>query len=226
MTSTYINSISRVKTRKLSIRFCEWICQLPTWRRRYCFDILATRMTWRYISHNSLLSGLSFRHSNNHLWRVTCHGNVPLLLSFVGPLLHPALTQSRQLTNFAYSQFRKTTLCLWVNLMNTEYVNIHTHTNADPHNQLLRLVPLGVAQMYWLCWFQATRKTSENIEDRLCALLCLGSFATCTERVWSFSSCPFLSFSTILTIRAAFPNDINIIISTLNLTCQAAKNSE
>ena len=92
MTSTYINSISRVKTRKLSIRFCEWICQFPTLRRRYCFDTLATRMTWRYISHNSFLSGLSFRHSNNHLWRVTCHGNVPLL-SFAWPLLLPALRQ-------------------------------------------------------------------------------------------------------------------------------------
>ena len=116
MTSTYINSISRVKTRKLSIRFCKWICQFPTWRRRYCFDIFAARMTWRYISHNSLLSGLSFRHSNNHLWRVTCHGNVPLL-SFAGPLLQPALRQSRQLTNFAYSQFRKTTLCYRGNLI-------------------------------------------------------------------------------------------------------------
>ena len=70
MTSTYINSISRVKTRKLSIRFCEWICQFPTLRRRYCFDILATRMTWRYISHNSLLSGLSFTFQQPPL---TCH---------------------------------------------------------------------------------------------------------------------------------------------------------
>ena len=97
-------------------------------RRRCCFDILSPRKTWRNISRNSLLSGLSFRHSNNHLWRVTCHGNVGNvpLLSFAGPLLHPALRQSRQLTNFAYSQFRKTTLCLWVNLINTEYVNIQT----------------------------------------------------------------------------------------------------
>ena len=52
-----------------------------------------------------MFSGLSFRHSNNHLWRVTCHGNVPLL-SFAWPLLHPALRQLHQLMGFAYSQFQ------------------------------------------------------------------------------------------------------------------------
>ena len=223
MTSTYINSISRVKTRKLSIRFCEWICQFPTWRRRYCFDILATRMTWRYISHNSFLSGLSFRHSNNHLWRVTCHSDVPLLLSFAGPLQHPALRQSHQLTNFAYSQLRKTTICLWVNLI---WYRIREHTHAililsradsklhETYQKIyrrfawciatMRLPPIWESGSVWTLWMS---------EDKIKAYMHHEDIVDVSRFMYTMYQYQYnvkLFFLTIATIWAVFPNDINI----------------
>ena len=68
--------------------------------------------SWRYLC----LILLSFRLSNNQLWRVTWvtyHGNVgnvPLLLSFAWVLLHPALRQLHR--KYGRSAFRIATMKL------------------------------------------------------------------------------------------------------------------
>ena len=55
---------------------------------------------------------------------------------------------------------------------NTYRIREHTHTHkCSSASSLVMLIP------------SYAKNISENIEDQLCALLCLGSFATCTERV-------------------------------------------
>ena len=201
--------------------------------------------------------GLSFRHSNNHLWRVTCQIKVPLLLSFAWPLLHPALRQLHQLMGFAYSQFQTDNhlLLSQPNLIPNTWTYTHTH-NSDPHHQLLRLVPLGggpsvvvvlisshakthLKEYRTFAWSIATMRLPpiwesgsvwtlsncgcQKIRSKLACItrilwMCLDSCTPCTHTMWSFS------FSTIATIWAVFPNDINI--HQHYLTCQAYKNSQ
>ena len=150
-----------------SIRLSEWICQFPTWKRRCCFQILSAKMTWRYIKSvivYFLVLLSSFRLHHNQLWHVTCHGNLPLLLSFAWPLLQPATKTVASVDGLCLPSVpRNNNLLIAQPNKYRIREHTHTHTNAHPHHQLLRLVPLGVVQMYWLCWFQATRKTYQKI---------------------------------------------------------------
>ena len=86
-------------------------------------------MTWRNIcTYNSLPSCLSFRLSNNQLWRVTCHGNVPLLLSVFWPLLHPAFRLA-PVDGHCFQRVPKGNILL-MSQLNKYGIPEHTHTHT------------------------------------------------------------------------------------------------
>ena len=99
---------------KLSIRFCEWICKFPTWIRRYFFDILAARMTWRYISiipcplvflsdfkEPALMCHMSCQRASAAFFLLAASASCVETVASVGGL--------------CLQSVQKTTLCLWVN---------------------------------------------------------------------------------------------------------------
>ena len=106
----------------LSIRFCEWICQFPTWRRRCC-----ARMTWRYIVSkislpSCLLSDFTTTSFDMSRTMARCLFCFPSLGLFC--ILHcdSCISWWALLTVSS----KKATLCPLVKII-TEYVNTHTH---------------------------------------------------------------------------------------------------
>ena len=149
-------------------------------------------MTWRYIKSvivYFLVLLSSFRLHHNQLWHVTCHGNLPLLLSFAWPLLQPATKTVASVDGLCLPSVPRNNNLL-IAQPNKYRIREHTHTHK--------------------CSSSSSASATGTVGGGPNVLVCLGWFATCTERVWSFSSCPLLSFSTILTIWAAIPNDIDI----------------
>ena len=92
------------------------------------------------------------------------------------------LRQLHQLMGFAYRQFQETTICLLLNVINTEYVYTHTHKCSSSSSASATGTVGGGPNVLVMLIPSYAKNISENIEDQLCALLCLGSFATCTER--------------------------------------------
>ena len=110
------------------------------------------------------------------------------------------LRQLHQLMGFAYRQFQETTICLLLNVINTEYVYTHT--------QMLILI-ISFCDWYRWGWSKCIGYADSKLREKhirkyrrsaLCIAVPRFICHMHRERVGSFSSCPLLPFSTILTI--------------------------
>ncbi len=138
------------------LRFCQWILSgysnsLHREGGAVLISFLLERLEGILLAIIPCLLLLSFRLSNNQLWRVTCHGNVPLLLSFAWPLriqhwdsctswwaLLTVSSNRKQSDHASTSQTPNT----W----------IHTQTCSSSSSPSS---PGGVAEMYGSQWFEA-----------------------------------------------------------------------
>ena len=149
MTSTYISIISLVRPTKTLNNIPQACTNFPTWRSRYCFDILAPRRTWRYISHNSLFSDLSFIFQQPPL---TCHVSWQRASAFLRLASASSCIETVELIDkLCLQSAPKNTLLL--SQLNIYRIPEHIHTCSSSSSPSACAVEGGPNNES--CWFQA-----------------------------------------------------------------------